>query len=180
MEDENSRYLYAFVFLISEYCKGDNKHLDGRPENWWKMVISYSLYLRLGIYLFDEQLTRKLNDGMTQGTIDTSNTVLPGIDGVKMVEHKNEGEIWSHTVNYISNFMSIRSPETMGENANEDLVKQRAPWSGFIPGIRLFDFDSEFAKHLFNDAQIERQLCDEEELKARIDWMKRFVDEAIN
>jgi len=98
---------------------------------------------------------------------------------VKMVTHDEEGSLWAHAVNYISNFMSMTSPETIGQNANEELVKQRAPMSGFIPGLRLCESDNTFAKQLFTDAYVEREVCDQEELLARISWMKQFVDDVM-
>ena len=108
-------YLKVFFDFIPEYLVDESEHLHGSPEDWQHNVISYSFYLGIGIGLFDEKFRDYLVDGMTPGMLDTSNLILKGFDGVKLVEHENNGELWEHSINFISNMMSLTSPETANE-----------------------------------------------------------------
>ena len=172
-------YLKVFYDFIPEYLVDESEHLHGSPEDWQQNVISYSFFLGIGVGLFDEKLRDYLVDGMTPGMLDTSNLILKGFDGVKLVEHENNGELWEHSINFISNMMSLTSPETTGTNADENLIKERSPISGLIPGLRLTITDKKFANELYMDAIREKKACGEEELLDRIDFMKNFVHDVI-
>ena len=48
-----------------------------------------------------------------------------------------------------------------------------------MPALRIVQSNIDFAQDLYRDAVDERERCCEEELIARIEWMKDFVDEVI-
>jgi len=137
---------------------------------------TYSLYLGLGIGVLDTKLGERLLDGMTEGVREVSDFALTGLDEVRQATHAIKGDKWTHAVQFLSNFMSLTSPETTGETADDELVKQRAPICGLIPALRLSVESPNFANDLYEDAIHEQQRCDAEELLARIEFMKEFMD----
>ena len=174
-----SNYLTTFLNLIPEYCVNEDGKLRGVPEEWQANVVSYSFYLGLCIGQLDKPLASRLISAMGDGIITTADLVLTGLDEVEKTTHNNIGELWRHAINFIGNFMSLTSSETVGENADQDLVRRRAPICGMVPALRIAQSNIDFAQDLYRDAVDERERCCEEELIARIEWMKDFVDEVI-
>ena len=180
MQNSQNIYLDIFLRLIPEYCVNKNRQLVGRPDEWQPQIISYSLYLGLGINILDENFGKLLLEEMSQGMKQTSALALKGLDVVKKTPQVNIGDKWNHAVSFLSNYMSLTSPETTGPTADEEIVKQRAPISGFIPALRLSVEDPEFALELYRDAIHERRKCDADELSARIDFMRHLVVKAMS
>lgn len=179
-ENDSEKYLNVFLCLIPEFCVDQDDKLVGAPEEWQPRIISYSLYLGLAIGDLDKRLCQKLLEGVVSaGLVQTSDLALIGLTEVKKASRSRPGERWSQAVSFLNKFMSLTSLETTGPRADERIVKQRAPISGFIPALRLTVEDPVFAHMLYSDAVDEQQICDAEELSARIDWMKQFVDEAL-
>ena len=176
-----SEYLDAFTIAIPWYCQDRSGHLVGPPEQWQSAVISYALYLGLGIFAIEPEFARKLASGLTPGARVTSDLVLPGLRELRYMPDiaVQRGDLWDTAVGFLNDFMLLTSPETSGPTADEELVRERAPFSGFVPALRLPEMERSIANRLYASAIHERHKCSEEELAARISWMKRLVDDVI-
>jgi|GEM_PF-1447538 len=171
-------YYLTFIGIIPEYFVDESGSLKGLPETWQATLLSYSFYIGLGGSLFEKKLAENLNSGAKQFE-NTSNLVMIGFNTIDETNHIDVGDLWAHSINYINNFMSLSSAETAGPNANMKLVKDRAPISGFTPGLIIGIKNPEFAKRLLEDAVTEKKYCDTEELIARIKYMKDITDEVM-
>jgi hypothetical protein len=195
------RFLYKWTFeeygkiiaprlkAITESEKGDKimphvlaawgirlEMLKGPPESWQRTLLSYSFYLGLGAVLLDRPLAFEHCQGAPLSS-DTAHLVFSGFTAIEETTYTDPGSLWSHAVNYLYNFMSLTSPETIGPSADMKLVKERAPIAGFTPALRLGLENTKFGQALFADAIEEERNCDNEELVARLKWMKDFTDE---
>ena len=85
-----------------------------------------------------------------------------------------------NAVNLLTVFIGDHSPETTGPNADKELVRVRTPIAGLTPAIRLGLNDPEFAKELFEGGVDEKERCGDEELVARIEWMKEYIFNSYN
>ena len=72
-------------------------------------------------------------------------------------------------------FTGDQSPGTTGPDADKELVRERMPIAGLTPAIRLGLNDPVFAKELFQGGIDEKENCPDDELIARIEWMKEYV-----
>ena len=102
------------------------------------------------------------------------------VNEVKRVGYSDKVQQWHHAVNLLTVFIGDHSPETTGPNADKELVRVRTPIAGLTPAIRLGLNDPEFAKELFEGGVDEKEQCGDEELVARIEWMKEYIFNAHN
>jgi len=168
-------YVDSFLTLLPEYCCEEDGKLPGPPEFWQRNVLSYSFFFGLGITIFDKEFAKNLFYGLTEGW---SKLALFWLNEVQKSDHEDSTHLWGHAVNVLSIQTAATSPETVGLDANEKLVKQRATIAGFTPAIRLGLNDPEFAQALFDGAVDERENCDDENLVGRINWIKATIVDA--
>jgi len=173
-------YLNIFLALVPEYCCDENGNLLGPTEEWESMLISNSLYLGLGIGAIDVELTKRLLGDLTHGEKQTCRLVLKGINEIKKQQQVKAGDKWNNTVRFINRFLALTTPKSSGQEVKELIIKQRATISGFIPGLCLSIVDRDFALALAEDAIQEQEKCTAGEFFARIFWMKRIADDAMN
>lgn len=175
-------YFNAFLGMIPEYCCDDHRRLIGPSHEWVPMLLSYSFYFGLGVGLNDSDLAKALRKNITEGVALTCEITLAGFKPLRdMYDTKNDpGALWRHVTSYLTTLMAIMSPETLANDVNEELVRGRAPWVGFIPGLVLASKDLPYAKMLYTDAIKEQQSCDEEELIERINFMKHMIGRALS
>jgi len=169
------QYADYFLSVIPNYCREEDGSLSGPPEFWLRNILSYSLFLGLGVTIFDRPYANTLLHGLNKEWIGSA---LFWLYEVGRTDHADNGQLWNHAVNVLTFFAGQVSPEATGPDADEELVKQGATIAGFAPAIRLGLNDPEFAEALFVGAVNERENCDEEELVARIDYMKTFINDA--
>jgi hypothetical protein len=169
------RYADKFLILIAAYCVEENGKLPGPPAFWQRNVLSYSFFFGLGITIFDREFAKNLLYGLTEGW---SRCALLWLNEVWKSDHEDNTRLWAHAVNVLSAQIAATSPETVGPNANEKLVKQRAIIAGFTPAIRLGLNNPELAQELFEGAVDEREDCDDENLIGRINWIRSYIADA--
>ncbi len=170
--DHYEKLVDGFFILIPSYCEDEDGNFSGPPEFWQRNLLSYSFYLGLGLTIFNRELARNLLYGLTEGP---SKFVLFFLNETKKYCSSDKVEQWHFAVNVLTYFTQVASPETTGPDTNAVLLRARAPIAGFTPAIRLGLNDPDFAEVLFEGAVDEREKCDDEELIARIDWIKAFV-----
>jgi len=171
-------YYLTYIGVIPEYFVDESGLLKGPPDTWQVGLLSYSFYIGLGVSLYEKKLAQNLNCGAQQFR-NTCDLCLIGFNTIEKTEHSVVGDLWDHSVNYLNNFMSLVSTETIGPKADMKLVKERAPLAGFTPGLIIGIEKTDFAVSLFEDAIKERGNCDRKELIDRINYMKYLTDEVM-
>ena len=139
--------------------------------------MSYSLFLGLGLTIFDRPYAYNLLHGLNKEWIGSA---LFWLEEVGRNDHTDNVQLWNHAVNVLAFFAGQVTPEATGPDADEESVKQGTPIAGFAPGIRLGLNNPEYAEALFEGAVNEQENCDYDELVARIDYMKAFINDAWN
>ncbi len=173
----NEQFVGGIITLIPDYCYQGDRKLPGLPEFWQRNILSYSFYFGLGLTIFDRQLAQNLLYGLVEGP---SRYVLFWLNEVSKHDHPDPFSLWIHAINVLTVFTSRASPETTGPDADEELVKQRAPIAGLTPAIRLGLNDPKFARALFQGALDEKEKCGDEELAERIKWIKATILDSFN
>lgn len=168
----NDQFAESFMKLIPIYYLDGNRELPGLKEFWLRNLLSYSFFLGLGVTIFEREYALRLLYGLNEGW---SRTVLFWFGEVKNSGQENKNKLWIHAINILTVYAGKVWPETIGLDADEDLVKQSAPIAGFTPAIRLGLSDPEFACELFEGAFDERKKCDDESLVERINRTKNFI-----
>ena len=166
------RLANGFFKLIPYYYAREDGTFPDPPEFWQRNLLSYSFYLGLGVTIFNRQLAQYLLFGLTEGP---SKVALLLFSEVKRVGCPDKVQQWHHAVNVLTYLTETISPETTGPDADAELVRERMPVAGLTPAIRLGFNDPEFAGALFEGAVDEKEKCGDEELVARIEWMKEFI-----
>ncbi len=173
--DDYEQYADYFLTVIPRYYCEEDGSLSGPPEFWQRNILSYSLYLGLGVTIFDRPYAHKLLHGLNKEWIGSA---LCWLDEVGRTDHGDNAQLWNHAVNVLAFFAGQVSPEAAGSDADEESVKQETPIAGFAPAIRLGLNNPEFAEALFEGAVNEQENCDYDNLIARIDSMKAFIGDA--
>ena len=171
------RLANGFFTLIPYYYVREDGTFPDPPEFWQRNLLSHSFYFGLGVTIFQRHFAQNLLYGLTDGP---SKVVLLLFNEVKRVGYLNKVQQWHHAVNLLTVFIGDHSPETTGPNADKELVRVRTPIAGLTPAIRLGLNDPEFAKELFEGGVDEKEQCGDEELVARIEWMKEYIFNAHN
>ena len=166
------RYANNFLTLIAAYCVEEDGKLPGLPEFWQRNVLSYAFFFGLGITIFVREFAKNLLYGLVEGW---SRYALLWLKEVRQSGHEDNILLWNHAVNVLTAQTAVASPETVGPNADEALVKQRATIAGFVPAIRLGLNDPKLAQTLFEGAVDEREQCDDENLVGRINWIRSYI-----
>ena len=171
------RLAKGFFTLIPYYYVREDGTFPDPPEFWQRNLLSYSFYFGLGVTIFNRHFAQYLLYGLTEGP---SKVVLLLFNEVKGVGYSDKVQQWHHAVNLLTVFTGDHSPETTGPDADKELVRERMPIAGLTPAIRLGLNDPELAEALFEGAVDEKEKCGDEELVARIEWMKEFIFNAHN
>ena len=170
--DDCRKLMDGFLVLTPYYHANEDGTFPGAPEYWQRNLLSYSFYLGLGITIFNRNLAFYLLYGLTEGP---SKGVLFWLNEVKNSSYSDKVQQWHHAVNLLTVFTGYQSPGTTGPDADKELVRERMPIAGLTPAIRLGLNDPEFAKELFEGGVDEKENCPDDELIARIEWMKEYI-----
>ena len=81
------------------------------------------------------------------------------------------GDRWKNSGNVLDAQMALFSPTTSGPEADGELVQQRAPLWGALPGLRMAVELPAFAQALFDDAVEEHETCDSATFSDRVAFM---------
>jgi hypothetical protein len=171
------QYADYFLSVIPNYCREEDGSLSGPPEFWQRNVLSYSLFLGLGVAIFDRPYANTLLHGLNKEWIGSA---LFWLYEVGKTDHADNTQLWNHAVNALAFFAGQVSPEATGPDADGEVVKQETPIAGFAPAIRLGLNNPVLAEALFEGAVNEQENCDYDVLVARIDYMKAFINDAWN
>jgi len=171
------RLANGFFTLIPYYYVQEDGTFPDPPEFWQRNLLSHSFYLGLGVTIFNRNFAQYLLYGLPEGP---SKVALLLFSEVKRVGYSDKVQQWHHAVNALTHFTEVVSPETTGPDADAELVRERMPIAGFTPAIRLGFNDPEFAEALFEGAVDEKEQCGDEELVARLEWMKEYIFNAHN